>query len=102
MVDDMLQGKVISLYQDRFEWGPARWATAPFWPTAQLEMKRLSMPASNSREPFRPFAPVVLESEAANYWDGIDDAAGTYALRYMFSRLSRQAGDGAEDSSCDA
>ena len=34
------------------------------------------------REPFRPFAPVVLESRAAEYFDG-RNIAGQYPARYM-------------------
>ncbi len=86
MVDDMLQGKVISLYQDRFEWGPRALGNRSILADPRsAEMKEIVNARIKFREPFRPFAPVVLESEAANYWDGIDDAAGTYALRYMLA-----------------
>jgi carbamoyltransferase len=37
------------------------------------------------REPFRPFAPVVLEEKAADFWEDLGDARGTYPYRYMLA-----------------
>ena len=35
------------------------------------------------REPFRPFAPVVLEERASEFYVDLDDPARHYPLRYM-------------------
>jgi carbamoyltransferase len=35
------------------------------------------------REPFRPFAPVVLEEQADEYYAGVTDVRRHYPVRYM-------------------
>jgi carbamoyltransferase len=84
MVDDILAGKVISLYQGRFEWGPRalgnRSILADPRPAA---MKDIVNQRIKFREPFRPFAPVILEEEAANFYEDLIEPGRHYPLRYM-------------------
>ena len=35
------------------------------------------------REPFRPFAPVILEEQAGEFFDGLSDPKRQYPARYM-------------------
>ena len=37
------------------------------------------------REPFRPFAPVILEERATEYFEDIDNPQDIYPLRFMLS-----------------
>jgi carbamoyltransferase len=48
------------------------------------------------REPFRPFAPVILEDRAAEYYAGIGNARSNYPLRYMLMVYETQDGKGEE------
>ena len=62
MVDDMLGKKVISLFQDRFEWGPRALGNRSILADPRgAEMKVIVNERIKFREPFRPFAPVVIE-----------------------------------------
>jgi carbamoyltransferase len=86
MVEDMLGGKVISLFQGRFEWGPRALGNRSILADPRkAEMKQIVNARIKFREPFRPFAPVVLEHEAHKYYEGLGDAAAIYPLRYMLS-----------------
>jgi carbamoyltransferase len=84
MVDDMLSGKVISLFQDRFEWGPRALGNRSIMADPRsAEMKEIVNERIKFREPFRPFAPVILEQHAHEYYQDLDDASKHYGLRYM-------------------
>jgi carbamoyltransferase len=84
MVEDILSGKVISLFQDRFEWGPRALGNRSILADPRrAEMKDIVNATIKYREPFRPFAPVVLEERAPDFYAGIDDARIHYPLRYM-------------------
>jgi len=84
MVDDMLSGKVIGLFQDRFEWGPRALGNRSILADPrQAEMKEIVNARIKFREPFRPFAPVILEERTAEYYAGLENPARTYPLRYM-------------------
>ena len=84
MVDDLLAGKVISLSQGRFEWGPRALGNRSILADPRrAEMKSIVNERIKFREPFRPFAPVVLEERATDFYDDLDDAARHYPLRYM-------------------
>jgi carbamoyltransferase len=45
-------------------------------------------------EPFRPFAPVVLEERAAEFYADLDDPARHYPLRYMLMVYKTKDGMG--------
>jgi carbamoyltransferase len=84
IVDDLLAGRVIGLYQGRFEWGPRALGNRSILADPRSgTMKDKVNETIKYREPFRPFAPVVLEKRASDFYKGIDDAAELYPLRYM-------------------
>ncbi len=84
MVDDMLAGKVISLFQDRFEWGPRALGNRSILADPRsAAMKEIVNARIKFRDPFRPFAPVILEHCAHEYYLGLEDASQHYPLRYM-------------------
>jgi carbamoyltransferase len=84
MVDDMLESKVISLYQGRFEWGPRALGNRSILADPRsAEMKEVVNERIKFREPFRPFAPVILEEAVPEFYEDVADAASIYPLRYM-------------------
>jgi carbamoyltransferase len=84
MVADMLERKVISLFQGRFEWGPRALGNRSILADPRgPEMKEVVNARIKFREPFRPFAPVIPEEEASKFYAGLTDAASIYPLRYM-------------------
>ena len=92
IVDDLLAGKVISLFQGRFEWGPRALGNRSILADPRrAEMKAIVNERIKFREPFRPFAPVVLEERASDFYADLDDpstssgrsATRHYPLRYM-------------------
>jgi carbamoyltransferase len=46
-------------------------------------MKEIVNARIKFREPFRPFAPVILEERAAEFYSDIDNPTCNYPLRYM-------------------
>jgi len=95
MVDDMLSGKVIGLFQDRFEWGPRALGNRSILADPrQAEMKEIVNARIKFREPFRPFAPVILEERTAEYYAGLENPARTYPLRYMLMVYPNKDGCG--------
>ena len=83
MVDDILAKRVIGLYQGRFEWGPRALGNRSIMADPRgAEMKGIVNERIKFREPFRPFAPVVLRERAAEYFD-YPDVAAHEAPRYM-------------------
>ena len=84
MVEDMVAGKVISLYQGRFEFGPRALGNRSILADPRShEMKEIVNERIKFREPFRPFAPVILENRASEFYEGLQDPARHYPLRYM-------------------
>ncbi len=95
MVDDMLAGKVIGLFQDRFEWGPRALGNRSILADPRrAEMKEIVNARIKFREPFRPFAPVILEEHTAEYYDGLENPASNYPLRYMLMVYPTKDGHG--------
>jgi carbamoyltransferase len=83
IVDDLVAGKVIGLFQGRFEWGPRALGNRSILADPRSEeMKDLVNIKIKFREPFRPFAPVILEEKTSEYFSG-DNIAGQYPSRYM-------------------
>lgn len=84
MVDDMTAGKVISLFQGRFEWGPRALGNRSILADPRgAEMKEIVNERIKFREPFRPFAPVILEERASEFYADMDEPEQHYPLRYM-------------------
>ena len=71
---DMLASKVIALSQGRFEWGPRALGNRSIMADPRrAEMKNVVNERIKLREPFRPFAPVVLEEKAADFWEDLPE-----------------------------
>ncbi|MEI7988214.1 MAG: carbamoyltransferase [Chloroflexota bacterium] len=83
-VDDILAGKVIGWYQGRFEWGPRALGNRSIMADPRrAEMKDIVNSKIKFREPFRPFAPVILEEEASRYFPTLTDPERQYSPRFM-------------------
>ncbi len=92
-VDDILQGKVIGWYQGRFEWGPRALGNRSIMADPRREeMKEVVNTKIKFREPFRPFAPVILEEEAPNFFamPASYDPTRDYPSRFMLQVLPFQ------------
>ncbi|WP_420643975.1 carbamoyltransferase [Candidatus Leptofilum sp.] len=86
MVEDIMASKVISLYQGRFEWGPRALGNRSILADPRsAEMKSVVNERIKFREPFRPFAPVVLEERAPEFWENLGNHQGSYPYRYMLA-----------------
>jgi len=82
-LDTMLAGRVIGWFQGRAEWGPrALGSRSILADPRRAEMKDIVNTKIKFREPFRPFAPVILEQAAADYFTtpGLDSQ---YPPRFM-------------------
>jgi carbamoyltransferase len=83
IVDDLVEGKVVGLFQGRFEWGPRALGNRSILADPRSEeMKDLVNIKIKFREPFRPFAPVILEENTSDFFDG-DNIAEQFPSRYM-------------------
>ena len=83
LVDDLTQARVIGWYQGRFEWGPRALGNRSILADPRREeMKEVVNSKIKFREPFRPFAPAVLEPNASDFFamSGLTD---NYLARYM-------------------
>jgi carbamoyltransferase len=95
MVADMLEKKVISLFQGRFEWGPRALGNRSILADPRgAEMKEVVNARIKFREPFRPFAPVIPEEDVPRFYAGIEDASAIYPLRYMLMVYPTRDGQG--------
>ena len=95
MVDDILAKRVIGLHQGRFEWGPRALGNRSIMADPRsAEMKGIVNERIKFREPFRPFAPVVLEERAPEFWEDLDDHSKTYPYRFMLSVCRTKPGMG--------
>jgi len=82
-VDTLLQNKVIAWYRGRFEWGPrALGHRSIIADPRREEMKEIVNTKIKFREPFRPFAPVVMEDRAHEYFS-TPNLDKQYPPRYM-------------------
>lgn len=83
VVDAILQQKVVGWYQGPFEWGPRALGNRSILADPRHpEMKDLVNAKIKFREPFRPFAPVVLEERAADYFR-LSNPERHYPARFM-------------------
>jgi carbamoyltransferase len=83
VVDTLLQSKVVGWYRGRFEWGPrALGQRSILADPRREEMKEIVNSKIKFREPFRPFAPVVLEERAHEYFT-TPNLDKQYLPRYM-------------------
>jgi carbamoyltransferase len=84
LVEDLMKQKVIGWFQGRFEWGPRALGNRSILADPRREeMKDLVNAKIKFREPFRPFAPVILEENTADFFVGGENAARQFPARYM-------------------
>jgi len=82
-VDTILKQKVISWYRGRAEWGPRALGHRSIIADPRSdEIKEIVNTKIKFREPFRPFAPVVTEEDAADYFTS-PNLKTQYPPRYM-------------------
>ena len=82
-VDTLLQSRVIGWYRGRFEWGPRALGQRSILADPRRdEMKEVVNTKIKFREAFRPFAPVVLEDRAHEYFT-TPNLDKQYMPRYM-------------------
>ncbi len=68
--DEIKNGKVIGFFAGRAEWGPrALGARSILADPRREEMKEIVNTKIKFREPYRPFAPVVLSEKAGDYFE---------------------------------
>ncbi len=83
LVDDLLEGKVIGWFQGRFEWGPRALGNRSILADPRrADMKDIVNSKIKFREPYRPFAPVILEEKTADFFE-LSDVARHYPTRFM-------------------
>lgn len=83
VVDTLLQSRVIGWYRGRFEWGPrALGHRSIIADPRREEMKEIVNTKIKFREPFRPFAPVIMEERCHEYFT-TPNLDNQYPPRYM-------------------
>ncbi len=83
VVDRLTQRKVVSWFRGRFEWGPrALGHRSILADPRSIEMKEVVNLKIKFREPFRPFAPVILEERTTEYFE-IPSPEKYYPARFM-------------------
>jgi len=76
-------GKVVGWFQGRFEWGPRALGNRSILADPRrADMKDIVNTKIKFREPFRPFAPSVLEEKTESFFD-LPDASRHYPARFM-------------------
>jgi carbamoyltransferase len=69
----LARGEIVGWYQGRSEWGPRALGNRSILADPRrAEVKDVLNARVKRREPFRPFAPSVLEERAAEWFDGAD------------------------------
>jgi carbamoyltransferase len=82
-VDTLLNNKIIGWYRGRFEWGPrALGHRSIIADPRREEMKEIVNTKIKFREPFRPFAPVIVEESIRDYFT-TPNLDKQYPPRYM-------------------
>lgn len=81
VVDLLVAGKVVGWVQGRFEWGPRALGNRSILADPRNpKMKQIVNEKIKFREPFRPFAPSVLEEAVSGYFDLPDGARSPAAF----------------------
>lgn len=83
LAENITREKIVGFFQGRFEWGPRALGSRSIIADPRSEaMKEVVNSKIKFREPFRPFAPVILRDRAAEYFDypGVQEHE---APRYM-------------------
>ncbi|MBI2326936.1 hypothetical protein HYU92_01310 [Candidatus Curtissbacteria bacterium] len=80
---EIADGKVIGFFHSRAEWGPrALGARSILADPRREEMKEVVNTKIKFREPYRPFAPVVLAQRAKDYFE-LDELDHQYLTNFM-------------------
>ncbi len=80
-------GNIIGWFQGRFEWGPRALGNRSIIADPRDEkMKEIVNSKIKFREPFRPFAPVIIENELENFFEIKNP--DQYPLRFMLFVLA--------------
>jgi carbamoyltransferase len=83
VTETLLDQKVIAFYRGRFEWGPRALGNRSIIADPRRDaMKEIVNTKIKFREPFRPFAPVVMEERAQEYFT-TPNLEKQYPPRYM-------------------
>jgi len=83
LAGEIAKGKVIGFFHGRAEWGPrALGSRSILADPRREEMKEVVNTKIKFREPYRPFAPVVLKEEAGDYFE-LDGLAHQYLTNFM-------------------
>jgi carbamoyltransferase len=83
LAEELTREKVIGFFQGRFEWGPRALGNRSILADPRFDrMKEVVNTKIKFREPFRPFAPVILRDRALDYFD-YPDVEAHEAPRYM-------------------
>lgn len=83
VVTSLVQGHVVGWFRGRFEWGPRALGNRSILADPRREdMKEIVNTKIKFREPFRPFAPVILEEATKDYFD-LNDPERNYPARFM-------------------
>jgi carbamoyltransferase len=95
VVDELVAGRVIGWAQGRFEWGPrALGNRSIIADPRRAAMKEIVNEKIKFREPFRPFAPAILEDRAPQWFEGLDSFGRHYPARFMLLVLPWREGPG--------
>ena len=83
VVEELEAGKVVGWFQGRFEWGPRALGNRSILADPRrAEMKDIVNTKIKFREPFRPFAPSVLEEKTEAFFD-LPEASRHFPARFM-------------------
>src|SRR3970282_1552452 len=83
VVEAIIAGQVVGWPQGRFEWGPRALAHRSILADARrADMKDIVNTKIKFREPYRPFAPSVLEEHAGAFFD-LSEPRRHYPARFM-------------------
>jgi carbamoyltransferase len=83
VVDALAAGLVVGWFQGRFEWGPRALGNRSILADPRrADMKDIVNTKIKFREPFRPFAPSILEEHTEAFFD-LPDAKRHYPARFM-------------------
>ena len=82
-LSSILAGQVIAVFQGRFEWGPRALGNRSIMADPRrAEMQEVVNTKIKFRESFRPFAPVVCEERADEFFS-LGKASGQYPQKFM-------------------
>jgi len=83
VVAALAAGNIVGWFQGRFEWGPRALGNRSILADPRrADMKDIVNTKIKFREPFRPFAPSVLEERTEEYFD-LPEATRHYPARFM-------------------